>query len=390
MRLSDIEVVSAGNHCELRAQVTCDPTVAAHPNVSEWFAGGKPCELWYRFPKELQEYIRADNGDPFVPALLAPAMSVGEPLQIDAPVSAQLLAAIPKLQDIYACWQPEFSRIAVQAPVRPPASPRATPTANGLFFSLGMDSFYSLLKNVRDHPNDESTISHLIMVHGFDVYVDKWNSGTFPALQANAQLVAEELNKTLLTVATNLHDVGDPLVDWVEIYHGPALASVALALEGLFGAVHMAASHTYAHLFPLGSHPLVDPLWSTENLTLIHDGCEASRMDKARLIAQSDVALATLHVCTAMTEDYNCCRCDKCLLTMGELAAAGALDRCGTLPHHLDPAMVRSMRFENESRRMFMGEVLAALEAHNLEGELQAAIRERLATAERSQALAGT
>ncbi|MEN6641239.1 MAG: hypothetical protein ABFE08_02200 [Armatimonadia bacterium] len=55
MRLSDIEVVSAGNHCELRAQVTCDPTVAAHPNVSEWFAGGKPCELWYRFPKEMQQ-----------------------------------------------------------------------------------------------------------------------------------------------------------------------------------------------------------------------------------------------------------------------------------------------------------------------------------------------
>ncbi|MEN6301512.1 MAG: hypothetical protein ABFD96_02245 [Armatimonadia bacterium] len=379
MRLSDIEVVTAQEYCELRAQVTCDPAVAARPDLSEWFADGGPYELWYRFPSALQEYISADNGDPFLPALLPPAMAVGEPLQIEAPVSAQLLAAVPQIQDIYTCWQPNFSRIAVEAPVRRPASPCPPPAARGLFFSLGVDSFYSLLKNVRDHPDDEATVSHLIMVHGFDVYVDRWNSETFSALQANAERVARELDKRLLTVVTNLHDVGDPLVDWCKVYHGPAMASVALALGGFFGTVYMAATHTYAHLFPLGSHPLLDPLWSIPSLAFIHDGCEASRLDKVRLIAQSDVALATLHVCAAMMQEYNCARCDKCLLTMGELAAAGALDRCGTLPHHLDLDLVRNIHFENESRRKFLTDLLCDLEAHGLEDELQAAIRECLA-----------
>lgn len=379
MRVYDITVVTAGEHCELRAQVACEPAVAAQPKLSEWFADGKPVGLWYRFPLALRDYLSPDNGDPFVPALLAPAMAVGEPLRIEAPVSARLLAAVRQIEDIYSCWQPQFSRITVEAPARPPASQWPPPKARGLFFSLGVDSFYSLLKNVRDHPHDEATISHLIVVDGFDVYVDKWNSESFPAMHANAQRVAAEVGKSLLPVLTNIHDVGDQLVHWARIYHGAAMASVALALGSYFGAIHMAATHTYASLAPLGSHPLLDPLWSTGSLTFIHDGCEASRLQKVRLIAQSELALATLRVCTAMLREYNCGRCDKCLVTMGELAAVGALERCGTLPHSLAPDVVRNLRFENETRRGYMREVLAALEAENREDELQAAIREVLA-----------
>ena len=40
---------------------------------------------------------------------------------------------------------------------------------------------------------------------------------------------------------------------------------------------------TYAHLGPLGSHPLLDPLWSSEDVELVHDGCEATRLDKLAL-----------------------------------------------------------------------------------------------------------
>ena len=37
------------------------------------------------------------------------------------------------------------------------------------------------------------------------------------------------------------------------------------------------ASHTYADPLPWASHPLVDPLWSTESLQFCHHGAEALR-----------------------------------------------------------------------------------------------------------------
>ena len=50
-----------------------------------------------------------DTSDPFVPATLVPAMAAGESvLEFEAPVSPRLLAALPRLMDIYVRWQPGF------------------------------------------------------------------------------------------------------------------------------------------------------------------------------------------------------------------------------------------------------------------------------------------
>ena len=161
---------------------------------------------------------------------------------------------------------------------------------------MGVDSFYGLLKNVRDHPQDEESITHLLAVQGFDVDHVRQGLEFSPIKFDRLSSVAQVLSKTLVPVATNVKTISEPFASW-GMSHGAALASIALALGGMFRQVHIAASTSYDLLYPWGSHPVLDPLWSTERLAIVHDGCELGRIDKTRMIAQSQLALDTLRVC---------------------------------------------------------------------------------------------
>ncbi|HEU5433129.1 MAG TPA: hypothetical protein VFU81_15790, partial [Thermomicrobiales bacterium] len=138
MRVIDIRAATTGDCCELRGRVLSD----FPPAEARWFA---PFDLWYRFPSWCAPWLRADNGDPFLAALLLAAMRNEPRLAIAAPFSPRLREALPDLQALYAAFDPRATTIAVEADVREPAP--ATASAVALFFSLGVDSTYSLLKN---------------------------------------------------------------------------------------------------------------------------------------------------------------------------------------------------------------------------------------------------
>jgi hypothetical protein len=72
-------------------------------------------------------------------------------------------------------------------------------------------------------------------------------------------------------------------VGW-KLYHGAALAAVALLFQDRLGKILIPPTYSYADLLPWGSHPLLDPLWSTEQTTIEHEGCEATRVEKAAYI----------------------------------------------------------------------------------------------------------
>lgn len=124
------------------------------------------------------------------------------------------------------------------------------------------------------------------------------------------------------------------------------MASVGLALQGYFAEIVVAGGKTgrYAHGEPWGSSPDLDPLWSTERLTFVHDGCEASRLDKIRLITRFPIVLETLRVCWENpSNEYNCCKCEKCLRTMLGLHIAGVLPECKTFALPIDPGLLREL-----------------------------------------------
>jgi hypothetical protein len=185
----------------------------------------------------------------------------------------------------------------------------------------------------------------------------------------------------LLPIVSNVRRAIAALGTWPP-QHGGALIASALALGPLLGRIHIAASTTYDRLYPWGSHPLLDPLWSTETLTVIHDGCELNTIDKTRVIAElrPDLVMATLRPCAGYGNGYNCGACMKCLRTMLDLLQFGFLEECDTLPHEIDIERLRvvlrpggPVHVADFTRR------LRALEALGLAPAVQAVLRVHLA-----------
>jgi hypothetical protein len=314
----------------------------------------------------------AAGSEPFLAASLLLAMRLAEPLAVPEPVSPRLLRGIERIQEIFRVWDRRFRPVPVDAR---PASGRprwAGPRGVACFFSGGVDSFYTLLKH-------RAAVTALVFCEGWDPRLE--DAPRRAHARAVVGAVAAELALPVVTVTTTIAEVTEPLVRW-RLYHGAALASIALLLAPGFSRVLIPASHSYAELFPLGSHPLVDPLWSTEETALEHDGCEASRSERVARIAGHPIALRWLRVCWEGRDSAgNCGRCEKCLRTMIALRLAGALERCPAFERPLDLDAVARMDVSSVHARAYAEDNLRAAEADGRDPAVATALRACLARA---------
>ena len=177
---------------------------------------------------------------------------------------------------------------------------------------------------------------------GVDIYEE--------AIRRNAAF-AESFGKTLVPVSTNNFAFGYRYNLSRNLTQGSALAGVAHLLG--FPRVCVPAAYSYRQLVPLGSHPLTDPLWSSEGVRFLHDGAEARRLDKVMKIAENRAALANLRVCFS-DMNANCGRCAKCLRTMIPLALLDA--PAAPFPPLPPPRTLRKMRIANDVERVFFEE----------------------------------
>ncbi len=289
----------------------------------------------------------AGAGDAALVAALLPAMARAEPLAIAHPASRHLLSNLPAVQDVFVSWSlqselmdgiaPVFRHVPVDAAER---GSSAGASAQGIasFFSGGVDSFYTVIKHRHE-------LSALVFVHGFDVALE--DHVQRKQVTAGLRRAACDIGLPLLEVETNIRGFSDRYVDWLDA-HGAALGSVALLLGQLFRRVYVPATDTYATLAPMGSHPLIDPLWSTERVEIVHDGCEADRLDKLRAIDGCPAARAWLRVCVRKGANaYNCGHCWKCVRTMVGLRVLGIADRFETLPDLPERSLLRRVAFSN-------------------------------------------
>lgn len=323
MRVSAIGVSpspdSAG-YARLEAHVAYDDTSAGDESY------------WIDVPDATADFL-SPNGNPWLACLLPLAMQRREPLHVDAPVDAALLDGMGEVSRLWTAWFPPMRPvpITVGSVVGPPRT-HDTTGRFGAFFSGGVDSFFTLLRRETERArNPYGVIDDLMVVHGFDVPLA--DPAAFDRLRASLQGVADELGKTLIAVRTNLRLTKFRDLEWARLGHGPALAAVALALEPRFRAVALASAREYPYSSTgWGSHPVSDPLFSTQRFRLVHDGGTYNRVDKVCVIADSGLAMRHLHVCWRSLSDVNCGACEKCYRTMTTLAIVGALERCTTFP----------------------------------------------------------
>lgn len=251
---------------------------------------------------------------PFLPVATVAALFAGEDLVVEPPVRAEQVQGVRAAAAVLAGWlgrrPPRLHTCA------DPAEPPSVAPGQALLFTRGIDSWASLLAH-RD------AVTHLLFVDGVE-------PNHAPAVRAQVRAATAEAaaaaGRPLLCVTTDARDHLDPLTVW-DHTHGAALVSAALLISPVLGTLQIASSHAPGTDRPWGTHPDLDPHWSTPRLTVEHDR-QRGRWDKTALVAGSDAALATLHVCWEGGGDRNCGRCRKCLLTMTALAALSALDRC--------------------------------------------------------------
>ncbi len=281
----------------------------------------------------------AATGDFALPLGLLPAMALRAPLQVDSPVDAGLLDRQERIQAQVATWDSMFRPVAVSASER--LGPEATPAGIGLFFSGGLDSFCTL-----ETRRDE--ITHLILVHGFDVPLD--DLVTRERITRMARDVAEERGLELIEVVTDAKLQMIRLVPW-HWYHGGLLAAIAHALEEHLSRALISSTFAARFQFPWGQDPAIDPLWSTSRVLIETTDPDLVRLEKCEIIADSELAMRWLRVCFQRPAEWNCGRCMKCLRTMIDLAVCDRLVACRTLPDEIDLDAVRSMVIPYEATR---------------------------------------
>lgn len=301
------------------------------------------------------------RADPFLIGFLFPAMLLGEDIQIEGEVDPELLATIRRnVVPLVRRWCPYLSDVAIRCDEASPSTIRQNNGGSVLAFSGGLDACYTAVKHL-------DKIDSLVVSWGFDVrshQKDLWER-TLPVIQS----VADLLEKPLCVVHTNIREVshyqalrtrrGKINPHYFTLGrsgpNGPFLASIGRCLAPFASRYWIGASNTYDMLYPFGTHPLLDPMWSTPEQEVLHDGCEAGRSEKfAFLLEHRPSLLGKLRVCWLPGPgELNCSRCEKCLRSMAELRLNHAEEQATAFKWPLDLEAVARLKVRRRAPRKY-------------------------------------
>jgi hypothetical protein len=330
-----------GNRARVAATVSwedCDrPTDEVYFETEEAFAQDLTC-----------------NPHAFLLACAIPAIHYGEErIVIDAEICPGLRQCLMTVMSWFRHWYygPEHKLTRIEAKTRSSLPTPRTPGQAGSFFSGGIDSFATMRLNRLNFPLEHPwSIKDGLLICGVEVYQPE----AFKHVVNSLSGVAQEIGITLIPVYTNIYehyraeDAPTRSRFWLDEFGGSALAAVAHAFARRLTITSIPASDDIANLHPEGTHPLIDPNYSSSDLQIRHDGVALSRFTKTKLVAEWDVALQNLRVCNRsryyQPDSLNCGQCEKCVRTMLELLALGLLDKTYAFPRQdVSSELVRSL-----------------------------------------------
>jgi hypothetical protein len=290
-------------------------------------------KLWFRVSRV--PHLQRNLGDLSAPVVLLTAMRAGRDLVFEQPLSRSRLRALDRVQDLMVAWYPHrLQRVAVSAPRPEREIPRESLLRPGKpsqrtvsCFTGGVDSFYSMVT----HPE----VRGIVFVDGLDVPLTATSS--LKRVNRSNHRVAKAQGIRYVRVESNVrYFFKYTQVMWGLEGHGAALAAIATLLSPRFGRFLIPSTHAEDVEIKWGSHPDLDPLWSTKTTEIIHDGGAATRVAKVSRIAGEPLAQRFLRVCFMQHRQDNCGRCMKCVRTMATLDLLGRLEEFQTFTAPLD------------------------------------------------------
>ena len=311
-------------------------------------------------------------------AALPVAMGIASSLELPAGVSPTLLESSRTIQAMLSTWGPVLEPLELRAQPEAGDSRAEAGEARGTaaFFTCGVDSFYTVLSRREE-------IDAVVYAHGLDLPRDDPKR---ELVSAAFQDAARQLGLPAIELETDVRTFSDPVCDWERIYTSAALGTIGHLLSSRFERILIPATHSYRDLHPTGSHPLLDPLYSGDQLRIEHVDA-VSRVTKLEYLVESELAMRSLRVCFQPGVDgLNCGRCAKCVRTMVGLRAIGAAGRCRTLPAEFSLREMSSGKVKTRRSLVYVKENLAAVEARGADPALAVALRRLLARGARTEA----
>ncbi|WP_084398473.1 hypothetical protein [Henriciella aquimarina] len=289
------------------------------------------------------------------------AFMLKEPYQQDLPVDPMLPRNLRNAFREWASWRKGTPPARLDITPRPdPTTASERPPAT--LFSGGVDSWHTRL--------DERFANSLTLSISYQQDRPDTIAEGFRQLSRLSAVAAEAGAPGAIEVVTNMMIADERLRDaWAFRLHGPFMAALGHLVSDTISQLGISASFTYGQTVPWGSHPLVDPLWSSSRLAVSHVGSAWSRQEKVERVARSTTALSYLAVCEhglAASGPPNCSHCNKCMRTML------ALDALGVKPEDAPsfdwsgytPEMVRKHFIRSRGDRKLLGEVEAYAREH--------------------------
>jgi len=261
--------------------------------------------LSYCFPAASRVQLR---GELFLAVALLHAMAAGRALVFtgELPLDSKLVGNLPIIQRLLKQWNPHLTLVEIRCAQLDVCGSDDVLSS----FSGGVDSSFTLWDHLQE-------IDKLLTVDSFDSGL---HTDQFDALAAKVRKTARELGKEFIAVRSNVQQVCLKLrLSWNYV-HGPFLCLLAASLG--VKRFYIPASYTYADLKPWGSHPLLDPMWSTSATEIIHDGAHMRRSEKTERLSRHPILLGQLQVCWD-SQVENCGRCSKCARTLLVLRTLG-------------------------------------------------------------------
>jgi hypothetical protein len=278
------------------------------------------------------------NPHSFLIGGILPAMHFDEArVHLDASVCPELLDGLLTVMSWIKRWWylPNKKIPIIETKIKSEPTTSQRPKRAGLFFSGGIDSLATIRCNRSNYSlNHPQSIQDGLLVYGLEVD----DPEAFKFVMNSVATIARDCQITLIPVYTNLRDLNTDWVFWRRSFQGAVFSAIAHAFSQRLNVASISSSHCVCYSPPYGSHPLIDPNFSSCDFRIKHTCFRLSRLDKTKILANWDVALKNLRVCNKdslyQPNQLNCGSCEKCLITMTGLIAIGALERTSAFGRH--------------------------------------------------------
>jgi hypothetical protein len=316
---------------------------------------------------------------------------VGEPrVRIEGPICSSLAAGLEEAMRLFASWWPHVEPIPIEASGGRRATRPIPARRTGVCMSGGADALVALIANRAafplDHPDAIREGFYYRGMNSFDLLpdgrMDPRRAAGHDAHVARLAKLADEADFRLTVLDTNVRTLYE---DWAG-YRDQCCGAATLAPAMMFGrriTDLLVASTGYGpEAPPHGSHPILDPLFSTAAIHVRLTEPLLLRHEKLPLLVSWAPGLDVLDVCVHAEPPspgrVNCGTCQKCVRTMLGLLAMGKLHEAPTLPRDdLDEATVRGMTTLNPNHIHYLDGLIEPLEAQG-RSDLARAVRHKV------------